>query len=271
MLPDFRGGDFADLADLIGRIKPLLDEAAQARDDPLVRLPGSGQKSDAFPAGDAAVSPALRHIRDLLKGLPAARSPLQHEWIGGGDDADRRQWIRDNRELILAAAAENGLPPDMVAGIAWKEVGGKPYVLDDVTDAIRHGAQQWWSPLTPGSLPGPLAGDPDNTSYGPMAVQVRRAAEVLGYDPHHLTDQQRGEITSALKDPGQNLFIAARYLANLKAESGFADVPADRMTPEQYQELAARYNGGPFWQSARAQAYARDFAAHRQQAADALR
>lgn len=31
------------------------------------------------------------------------------------------------------------------------------------------------------------------------------------------------------------------------------------MTREQRQELAARYNGGPYWQNAQAQAYGRGF------------
>ncbi|MFH8474759.1 hypothetical protein [Streptomyces sp. NPDC018000] len=38
--------------------------------------------------------------------------------------------------------------------------------------------------------------------------------------------------------------FAPEYLAMLKEETGFADVPADVMTREQCQELAARYNGG---------------------------
>ncbi|MDX3309726.1 hypothetical protein ACWGH3_17085 [Streptomyces sp. NPDC054884] len=78
-----------------------------------------------------------------------------------------------------------------------------------------------------------------------MSIQVRRAAEVLGYDPQHLTDNQRDQVVGALKDPAKNIFIASEYLAQLKAESGFADVPPDQMTRAQMQELAARYNGGP--------------------------
>ncbi|MGH3927066.1 MAG: hypothetical protein ACRDTT_30065 [Pseudonocardiaceae bacterium] len=104
-----------------------------------------------------------------------------------------------------------------------------------------------------------------------MAVQIRRGAEVLGYDPEHLSDQQRDEIKSALKDPAQNIFIASEYLANLKAESEFAHVPADHMTPAQYEELAARYNGGPNWQGDHAQNYGENFTRHLGEAREALR
>lgn len=114
-----------------------------------------------------------------------------------------------------------------------------------MTDTIREQADSPLSPIAPGSLPWRLGGDPDNTCMGPVAIQVRRGAEVLGYDPEHLTDQQRGMVETTLQDPAQNMFIASEYLAQLKAESEFADVPAEEMTPAQYQELAARYNGGP--------------------------
>ena len=68
----------------------------------------------------------------------------------------------------------------------------------------------------------------DETSYGPIAIQLRRGAEVLGYDPANLTDHQRTLVEEALQDPKQNAFIAAGRLAQIKAESGLADVPPTR-------------------------------------------
>ncbi|MFE9927384.1 hypothetical protein ACFYQA_39605 [Streptomyces sp. NPDC005774] len=40
---------------------------------------------------------------------------------------------------------------------------------------------------------------------------------------------------------------------------------------EQQQELAARYNGGPYWENDQAQRYSRDFAHHLDQARNAIR
>ncbi|WP_194235841.1 hypothetical protein [Streptomyces sp. CB01881] len=104
-----------------------------------------------------------------------------------------------------------------------------------------------------------------------MSIQVRRAAEVLGYNPAHLTDSQRHEVIRALQKPATNIFIASGCLAQLKAESPFANVPADRMTPAQYQELAARYNGGPFYAGNDAQAYGRGFMNDLDRAREALK
>jgi hypothetical protein len=80
-----------------------------------------------------------------------------------------------------------------------------------------------------------------------------------------------GRSRSRHAGPRYEHLIASEYLAQLKAESEFADVPADEMTPAQYQELAARYNGGPYWESDQAQAYGRGFMSNVDDARQALR
>ncbi|MGH3927067.1 MAG: hypothetical protein ACRDTT_30070, partial [Pseudonocardiaceae bacterium] len=79
-LPDFRGGDFRDAANIIGSITPLLDEVSQARSDPHAHLPGSGEKGDGFPdTRRGAVSPALQRIRDLVESLPEGEGDWFHD------------------------------------------------------------------------------------------------------------------------------------------------------------------------------------------------
>ncbi|MFG3587889.1 hypothetical protein [Streptomyces sp. NPDC047990] len=268
LLPDFRMG-FIQRVDIVPAIADLRREAAEARTNPLTRLPGSGPKQDYYPvAGNDIVSPTLHDIRLQVANLPGARDSY---WNPPSNAQERADWIAANKDIIKAAARNSGLPPGMVAGIAWQEIGGQPGILDDITDTLREQADSPLSPIAPESLPWRLGGDPDNTSMGPIAIQVRRGAEVLGYDPDHLTDQQRGMVEDSLQDPAQNIFIASEYLAQLKAESEFADVPAEEMTPAQYQELAARYNGGPYWQTDDAQAYGRGFTNNLDEARNALR
>lgn len=256
-LPDFRG-DFRAAAGMIADLAPLQEEIRQAQQAPGSRLPGGGLPDNGFPAGDNRVSPALQQIREVAATLPAGVSPWQHEVVGSWSEQAHRDFVTANRELIRVAAHQSGLPADLLAAITWRESAGKPYVLDDAAALVREAANAEWSPVTPDNLPGRFGGSPDETSFGPLSVQLRRAAEVLGYNPDALSGDQRDEITSALRDPTQNLFIAARYLENLKAESGLAEVPTDQLTTQHYQELAARYNGGPYWLSTHSQDYGND-------------
>ncbi|WP_425247069.1 hypothetical protein [Streptomyces sp. NEAU-NA10] len=268
LLPDFRMG-FIQRVDIASAMSELRREAAEASANPLTRLPGSGPKQDYYPiAGNEIVSPTLRDIRLQVANLPTGKD---NYWNPPSNAEERADWIAANKEIIKAAARNSGLPPDMIAGIAWQEIGGQFGAFDDATDTIREQADSPLSPIAPESLPWRLGGDPDNTSFGPIAIQVRRGAEVLGYDPDNLSDQQRGMVEQALQDPAQNIFIASEYLAQLKAESEFADVPAEEMTPAQYQELAARYNGGPYWETDDAQAYGRGFTNDLNEARNALR
>ncbi|MDO0917716.1 hypothetical protein QQM39_45135 [Streptomyces sp. DT2A-34] len=244
-LPDFRGGDSTYPALLTGAVDALRHEVSDASRNPNTQLPGTGVKIDSIPgvSSDTSVSPALRRIRDRLAHLPGAQD--HYLYLPSDDDAGRRTYISGNKALISDAAHNSGLPPEMLAGIAWMEVEGDPSWIDEAAYGVRR------------HVPG--VGEADQTSMGPIAIQVRRSAEVLGYDPENLTDAQREEVVNATKNPGQNIYIASEYLAQVKAESEFADVPPEQMTREQMQELAARYNGGPYYRSDHAQAYGRQF------------
>ncbi|WP_329212655.1 hypothetical protein OG257_30190 [Streptomyces sp. NBC_00683] len=257
-IPDFRG-DVPDPSILLAGMPAFRLEVGESRRDPNVALPGVGPKVDGIPAnvGTDRVSPKLQDIRTRLDGMPAAMD--QNQWLLSNSDADRREWIRTNREHIRDAAAYTGLPADMIAGIAWQEVQGDPKWFDDVSDQYRQNQHEVWPEFQWVADKVGLTGEADQTSMGPIAIQIRRSAEVLGYDPENMTQVQRDEVERATQDPATNVYIASEYLAQLKAESTFADVPAEQMTPAQYQELAARYNGGPYWQTGDAQAYGRGF------------
>ncbi|MEU6482558.1 hypothetical protein [Streptomyces sp. NPDC046887] len=269
-LPDFRGSGFVDAKDLLAAMPALRSEAFEARSDLLTSLSGSGPKADfSLPTGTQDVSASLQDIRLRLTALPEATDAY---WAVPRDAQERREWIAANKGIIQAAAERSGLPADMVAGIAWQEVGGQWGWMDDGVDSVRGLARDGWLPVAPEALPiDRLSGNPDETSFGPIAIQVRRAAEVLGYDPARLTEGQRDTIEAALQDPGQNIFIASEYLAMLKEESGFAGVPSEEMTRDHYKELASRYNGGPYWQSEQAQGYGRGFDRNLDEARNALK
>ncbi|MCK2242995.1 MULTISPECIES: hypothetical protein [unclassified Crossiella] len=204
---------------------------------------------------ESDISPVLRQVRDRATALPGGTITWR-TWhcllwwcrLGEGRTRFRARWLRENREIIEVAAKDNDLPPEVLAGVAYQEVGEKPMVLDDLVDWLRRNVPQRL-------LPGRAAGNPDYTSYGPMAIQVRRGAEALGYDPGTLGAGQRREIIATLKEPRQGIYVAAIHLAGLRREAGFAG----ELTEEQGAELTARYNGGPYWRGRQAQRYARRY------------
>jgi hypothetical protein len=262
-LPDFRANS-KEAAAIVDGIPDIEKEGKEAADDPNVRIPGTGEKKD-YPPGsvDSPVSPELADIRNQAGGLEGGNVTIPAYKPGETSDEYRANWIKDNQEVIKAAAREYGLPPEVVAGIAWQEVAGEPYWTDKAVYDARRAEEAVNQHLDPND-----DGRSNATSMGPIAIQVRRAAETLGYDPETMTDDQRDEVVNSLQDPKQNIFIAAKHIADLKQETDFKD--AETMTSEQYQELAARYNGGPYWQSSDAQGYGRAFTSKLPQAREAL-
>jgi len=263
-LPDF-SGPVCWATDPADGFEPLSTEAGAAAHDPATALPGDPRKPDRVPTDQAGqdVSPGLQRLlgnaaRTAYMDGPALGTPYFGSEVGA--DVDRSAWVSANSDVIQRAAAQYGIPADLLAGIAWIEVGGKGQVFDDAAGTVRQLAQSPWFPVDPEHLPGRLAGGVDETSYGPLSIQVRRAAEVLGYDPQHLTGGQRDQLVGALKDPTANVYIAAAYLRQVSDESSAAYVPAAGWTPQMYSEVASRYNGGPNWQSPGAQNYGKDFA-----------
>ncbi len=273
LLPEFvvKGG--GSRPDLYAAMADIRREAAEARTNPLAHLPGGGAKREMTgPVGpDTLISPQLRDIRMRVAGLPEAADTY---WVPNVTDGMRADWISQNKAVLRAAAAHAGVPEDLLAGVAWQEVGGwQPGFADDLVGAAREQAEAPWglSPVASHNLPDRLGGKSDETSYGPIAIQLRRGAEVLGYDPEHLTEKQRGLVEQALQDPKENAFIAGAYLAQIKAETSFADVPAEELTEAQKREIAARYNGGPYWDLSKAQGYGDRFVDDLGRAKEAMR
>ncbi len=152
----------------------------------------------------------------------------------------KEQWVAGYSDTIRAAAQMYDLPEELVAGVAYNEVGGDPAWVDEAAYAVRsfdHMADPLLEPLT-------ITREPDLTSFGNVSMQVRRAAETLGYDPNNLTGSQRGDVLESLRDPRQNIFLAAAHLAQLR-DIDFPGQGASELSTEEIRATATRFNRGP--------------------------
>ena len=85
----------------------------------------------------------------------------------------------------------------------------------------------------------------DLTSFGNVSIQVRRAAESLGYDmSQYLSPSQRRMVIASLEQPQENIFIAAKHLSDLR-DVDCKGISASNLTESQIEEIATRYNRGP--------------------------
>lgn len=139
----------------------------------------------------------------------------------------KRQWVRGYRNAIKAAASQFDIPKELLAGVAFTEVGGDPLEADSLAYSLR-GTQKR-----------------DKTSFGNMSIQFRRGLEILGYDESRdPTESQRRRILSSLKDPQASIFIAAKHISDLR-DVDSKGTTASKMNRKQIEIIGARYNWGP--------------------------
>lgn len=138
----------------------------------------------------------------------------------------KRQWVRGYRDSIKKAADIFDLPPELVAGVAFIEVGGDPLEIDKIAYSFR------------------MDNSKDKTSFGNVSIQLRRAAESLNYGTgYQLTESQRRMILSSIENSQFSIFLAAKHLSDLR-DLDFKGTKASDMNKNQIETIAARYNFG---------------------------
>ena len=141
----------------------------------------------------------------------------------------KSHFVHTLRATIKAAAAQFDLPEVLVAGVAYNEVGGK--------DPIKSSVYQMRKVL-------PFTESPLKTSLGPLAIQVRRAAEALGHDPSRMSSDVEAAIIESLNEPRTAIFIAAKHLSDLR-DIDFRNKGARDLSWDDILVIGARYNQGP--------------------------
>jgi hypothetical protein len=166
---------------------------------------------------------------------------LPEHWGGGRGHIQRYKdaWVRLNAPYIRIAAREHRLPPELVAGVCWIEVGGDPSFIDRLAFTIR--AFDWSGPDWIDRLA--ITNRPERTSFGPVSMQLRTAAHTLGLDPQTLSQQQWLDLSRALQTDRYNIDLAARHLAQLLDHDGLGKSrPA--LSDDEVRIVGARYNRG---------------------------
>ncbi len=163
------------------------------------------------------------------------------KWMGGDPDRLRNykdSWVRDHKDPINSLSASYGLPPELLGGVAWIEAGGKPYCSKLTVYDVRnfdHSGDPLLEPLT-------ITKKPELTSMGPVAIQLRRAAEAMGVEFDQLSNEDKSQLVQCLQNADDDLKIVARHLWQLKQ----IDFPRRTVLGKyEIRIIATRYNRGP--------------------------
>lgn len=180
-------------------------------------------------------------IEEKIKGL----LPSSRKYLNNSDQVGeyKNAWVTYNAEYIKCLSNQYGLPPLMLAGVAWKEVGGKPKSTDDTAFVIR--SMDWIgnNTINKGFT---LSNHPSMTSFGSVSIQLRRAAPYLGLDEDYkdLTLDEMCMIIGELRSDSKNLEIVAKHLVDL-CKIDYKDINPLTFDDEQISVVCARYNIGP--------------------------
>ena len=149
-------------------------------------------------------------------------------------------WVQHNKVLIKSSATQYKMPPELLAGVCWIEVGGDPDFVDRVAFEVR--AFDWSGPpwvdknLT-------ITKNPSKTSFGSVSIQLRTAAQTLGLNPAEMSTTQLSDLASCLQKDVFNIEVVARHLRQLIDHDGLQKNPP-LLTMEQVRIVGARYNRG---------------------------
>jgi hypothetical protein len=166
------------------------------------------------------------------------------ERFGGGapfSTTYKNSWIVFRRRDIFRIANENNIPADLLAGVAFAELGGKP---DGMKSNVVLPTRQFdWS--------GPdwidrnltITKPPEFTSIGSLAIQLREAAPYVGFSHRHLSTAQQDALVRCLKTDILNLSIVAQHLHALILFD-FPGADTRNIDEKQIILVGSRYNRG---------------------------
>lgn len=146
-------------------------------------------------------------------------------------------WVKKHSSLIRSAALCYNLPPELLAGARWIEVGGDPKIIDRFAFEIR--AIDWCGPVYIDShftVTSPLA----KTSFGFVSMQLCTAAKAMGLNADQMSTSELRTLSQCLEKDTYNINLAAMHLRQL---ADYDKLPA-RLSMNDVKIIGARYNRG---------------------------
>lgn len=160
--------------------------------------------------------------------------------IGGGRlfiRGFKDSWVKKHNSLIKSAALKYEIPPELLAGVCWIEVGGDPNMIDRFAFEVR--IIDWSGPayidhhFT-------VTSHPARTSFGFVSMQLRTAAQTMGLNADQMSTSELISLSQCLEKDIYNINIVAMHLRQL---ADYDKLPA-RLSMDDIKIIGARYNRG---------------------------
>ena len=181
------------------------------------------------------------------------------EKFGGGDAylmSFKAAWIRYNKYNIAKSSERYAIPPLLLAGVAFVEVGGTDFIDEPVfllrsTGSVYASNQLFRKAINSVET---FAGEnihgrlnnfsrPEFTSMGSVSIQLRRAAETLGIE--NPSEFRLAVLAKALQSDVVNLDIVANHLSQLVSIDFPLLTNAKVLSDDQIRIVGTRYYEGP--------------------------
>lgn len=101
------------------------------------------------------------------------------------------------------------LPPELLAGVCWIEVGGDPNIIDRFAFEVR--VIDWSGPAYI-DRNFTITSPPAKTSFGFVSLQLRTAAKTMGLNADHVSTSELRSLSLCLKKDTYNINLAAMHL-----------------------------------------------------------
>jgi hypothetical protein len=162
------------------------------------------------------------------------------ERFGGGRSYARGfkdTWAKKQSLLIRSAALRYKLPPELLAGVCWIEVGGDPDIIDRFAFEVRF--IDWSGPVCiDRNLT--VTSPPAKTSFGFVSMQLRTAAKTMGLNADKMSTSELRSLSRCLEKDAYNITLAAMHLRQL---ADYDKLPS-RLSMNDVRIIGARYNRG---------------------------